>query len=74
MARAPRLRVSELHTVRPAMLDINQDYTLLEACAMLCCSRQTLYKMRNEGLIRIKKRGARARVSGRDILNANRAE
>lgn len=56
------------------MLDINQDYTLLEACAMLCCSRQTLYKMRNEGLIRIKKRGARARVSGRDILNANRAE
>ena len=56
---------------RPAVIDPTQDYTVKQAATLLCSSHTGVYRLVHAGVLKLKKRGRRSRISGADIIAAN---
>jgi hypothetical protein len=64
----------QLLAMRPALIDPNQDYSIDECAILLCSSHTGVYRLVRAGLLKLKKRGRRSRVSGAEIIRVNRVE
>jgi excisionase family DNA binding protein len=55
-------------------LDPAQRYTVIEACALLRCSRGHLYKLINADQLRVIREGKRTYVPGTEIVARSRID